>query len=466
MQSWAAEELKYTNLPDKRLNQRLIKIVEQASTQPEVSVPQASGNWAQTKATYNFWNSQRFSSEDIIDGHRRSTAQRASQEDVILAIQDTSDFNFTHHKSKTWDKGFGQTCSQKYVRGLKVHSNLAVSSQGVPLGILDWQIWTREPKKKSKKKKSKSNTSIFHKESKRWLRGLVDAELAIPSTTKIVTIADREGDIYELFALEREPSSELLIRAKHNRRVNHEMKYLRESISGTPEAGKLKVSVPKKDGQPLREATLTIRYGSLSICVPSNCRNRKNQSSISLNVIYAVEENPPEGVKPINWLLLTTLDVDNFEDAVCYLRWYTYRWRIERYHYVLKSGCGIEKLQLQTAERIKKALATYAIVAWRLLWLTYHSRENPQLLSDRVLEQHEWQSLYCHFHCTSIAPVQPPSLNQAMVWIAKLGGFLGRKNDGEPGVKSLWRGLKRLHDIASTWKLAHSSPSIACEICG
>ena len=466
MQSWAAEELEYTNLPDKRLNQRLIKIVEQASAQPEASVPQASGDWANTKATYNFWNSERFSSEDIIDGHRLKTAQRASQEDVILAIQDTSDFNFTHHLSKNWDKGFGQTCSQKYVRGLKVHSTLAVSSQGVPLGILDLQIWTREPKKKPKKKKSKSNTSIFHKESKRWLRGLVDAELAIPSTTKIVTIADGEGDMYELFALEREPNSELLIRANHNRPVNHEMKYLRESISQAPEAGKLKVSVPKKDGKPLREATLTIRCGMLTISPPSNSSPGNNRSPISLNVIYAVEENFPEGVKPINWLLLTTLEVNDFEDAVGCIRWYSYRWLIERYHYVLKSGCGIEKLQLETAARIKKALATYAIVAWRLLWLTYHARENPQLKSDTVLEQHEWQSLYCHFHRTSITPAQPPSLKQAMVWIAKLGGFLGRKNDGEPGVKSLWRGLKRLHDIASTWKLAHSSPSIACESYG
>lgn len=470
MQSWAAEELKYTNLPDKRLNQRLIKIVEQASAQPEASVPQASGDWANTKATYYFWNSERFSSEDIIDGHRPSTAQRASQEDVILGIQDTSDFNFTHHKGKTWDKGFGQTCSQKYVRGLKVHSTLAVSSQGVPLGILDLQIWTREPNKKPnkkrKKKKSKGSTSLFNKESKRWLRGLVDAELAIPSTNKIVTIADREGDMYELFALVILPNSELLIRANHNRRVNHEMKYLRESISQAPEAGILKVSVPKKDGQPLREATLSIRYGMLTISAPNNLSQGNNRSPITLNVISAVEENFAEGVKPINWLLLTTKEVDNFEDAVSCIRWYTYRWLIERYHYVLKSGCGVEKLQLETAQRIKKALATYALVAWRLLWLTYHGRENPQLKSDTVLEQHEWQSLYCHFHCTSIAPAQPPSLKQAMVWIAKLGGFLGRKNDGEPGVKSLWRGLKRLHDIASTWKLAHSFTSIACESYG
>ncbi len=244
------------------------------------------------------------------------------------------------------------------------------------------------------------------------------------------------------------------------------MKYLRESISSTPKVGKLKVSVPKRDGQRAREATLSIRYATLSISPPSNCRQRQTYSPITLNVIYAVEDNPPKGIKAINWLLLTTLEVDNFEDAVRCILWSTYRWLIERYHYVLKSGCGIEQLQLETAQRIKKALATYAIVAWRLLWLAYHSRENPQTPSDTVLEKHEWQSLYCHFHCTSMAIAQPPSLKQAMVWIAKLGGFLARKNDGEPGVKTLWRGLKRLHDISSTWKLANSYPSMACESYG
>ncbi|MDJ0589822.1 MAG: IS4 family transposase [Pleurocapsa sp. MO_226.B13] len=417
-------------------------------------------------ATYNFWNSDRLGSEEIIDGHRRKTAQRASEEEVILAIQDTSDFNFTHHKSKTWDRGFGQTCSQKYVRGLKVHSTLASSSQGVPLGILDLQIWTRKPTTKIKKKKPKGKRSILQKESKRWLRGLVDAELAIPSTTKIVTVADREGDIYELFALPRETNSELLIRAKHNRRVDHSMKYLRESVSEMAEAGTLNVSVPKKDGQPPQQATLTIRVGQLTILPPSNLPQTNNLKPITLNVISAVEAHPAEGSKPINWLLLTTKDVNNWEDTVCYIRWYTYRWLIERFHFVLKSGCGIEKLQLETAERIKKALATYAIVAWRLLWLTYHARENPSRSSDTVLERHEWQSLYCHIHHTSSAPKQAPSLKQAIIWIAQLGGFLGRKNDGEPGVKSLWRGLQRLHDIAATWKLAKSSPSKFCETYG
>ncbi len=152
---------------------------------------------------------------------------------------------------------------------------------------------------------------------------------------------------------------------------------------------------------------------------------------------------------------MTTLEVNNFEQAVRYIRWYTYRWLIERYHYVLKSGCRIEQLQLKTAERIKKALATYSIVAWRLLWLTYQTRENPHLPCDTILETHEWQSLYCHFHGLTLAE-EPPSIKQAVIWIAQLGGFLARRHDGFPGVKTLWRGLQRLHDIASTWKLLHS----------
>ena len=186
----------------------------------------------------------------------------------------------------------------------------------------------------------------------------------------MVTVTDREGDIYELFALEREANSELLIRAKHNRRINHELKLLKEAMAQTPSSGQLVISVPRKDDQPTREANLTISYASFTFSAPSNRPKTATREQITLNVIAAREDNPPTGKRPINWLLLTTLEVQNFEQAIRCIRWYTYRWLIERYHYVLKSGCLIEHLQLETAERIKKALATYAIVAWRLLWFT------------------------------------------------------------------------------------------------
>jgi hypothetical protein len=455
MQSWATEELKYAALPDKRLNQRLIKMVENLAGQPHASIPQASGDWANTKASYNFWKSERVEFEDIIEAHQKSTVQRASKEKVILAIQDTSDFNFTHHKGKTEEQGFGMTSPQKYVRGLKVHSLMTSTTQGVPLGILEQQIWTRPVNTQKKKKNQKVRKSVFNKESKRWLTGLVSAELAIPPTTTVVTVTDREGDIYDLFALKREANSELLIRAKHNRRVNHELKFVHEAIGKIKSAGQLKISVPRQDESRPRTADLTIRYASLDFRPPINRAKSFKHQSVTLNVISATEENAPAEVRPIKWLLLTTLEVNNFDEATCRIRWYTYRWLIERYHYVLKSGCRIEQLQLKTAERIKKALATYSIVAWRLLWLTYQARENSHLPCDTILETHEWQSLYCHFSGFPLSS-QPPDLQQAVLWIAQLGGFLARRHDGFPGVKTLWRGLQRLHDIASTWKLLHS----------
>ena len=455
MRSWASQELQSAALPDKRLNRRLIKIVENLAQQPHGSVPQASGDWANTKATYNFWKSPRIEAEDIIEAHQEQTAQRASKEKIVLAIQDTSDFNFTHHRAKTEKQGFGMTCAQKYVRGLKVHSLMISTTQGVPLGILEQQIWTRAVKK-TKKKNQQTQKSVVNKESKRWLTSLVSTELAMPSTTTVVTVTDREGDIYDLFAMEREPNSELLIRAKHNRRVNHELKFVKQAMEQIPDAGQLKISVPRADGQKSRTTDLSIRYASFDFPPPINRAKSFKHESVTLNVISAIEENPPTEVKPITWFLLTSLEVNNFEQATGCIRWYTYRWLIERYHYVLKSGCRIEQLQLKNAERIKKALATYTIVAWRLLWLTYHARDNPHLPCDTILEQDEWQSLYCHFQGFPLAE-EPPSIQQAIIWIARLGGFLARNHDGLPGVKTLWRGLQRLNDIASTWKLLHSS---------
>jgi hypothetical protein len=153
--------------------------------------------------------------------------------------------------------------------------------------------------------------------------------------------------------------------------------------------------------------------------------------------------------------------VTSFEHVVQCLRWYSYRWLIERYHYVLKSGCRIEQLQLETQGRIQRALATYTIVAWRLLSITYLARYHPHTPADTVLETHEWQALYCTIHQTPLPPQSPPPLNTCMRWIAQLGGFLARKHDGEPGVKTIWQGLRRLHDIAQTWLLV-SPISTAC----
>jgi hypothetical protein len=224
-------------------------------------------------------------------------------------------------------------------------------------------------------------------------------------------------------------------------------------------AGQLTVELKRKDDQPARQATLTVRHASLDIQPPRHHKQRKALLAIRVGVILVKEHEPPAGVSPVCWLLLTTLGVESFQEAVQCVVFYNLRWLIERYHYVLKSGCAVEELQLEEAQRLMRAVATYCIVAWRLLWLSYEARKNPDAPCDGVLETHEWQSLYCMVHKTPTPPDKPPTLREAVRMIAQLGGFLGRKHDGEPGVKVIWRGLRRLADIAETWRLLRPGPS-------
>ena len=462
MHSWASHELRYVQLGDARLNTRLMKMVEDFSTQPESSVPQACGDWASTKAAYGFWSNDKVKPDAMNQAHKQSTIERLSGHDTVLNIQDTTDLNFTHHRKK---QGMGHL-DHPAARGLKVHSCLAVSTQGVPQGLIHQQVWYRDPKtigKKHKRRKLKTKD----KESQRWLDTLSASQDAIPADKQVITMADREADIYDLFALPRREGSHLLIRMSYNRCVesidspmdspmdSHETKYLWESVRESPVLGEVTIEIGRRGDQPPRKATLTIRVANLCICPPTNRPDRASLSSIPVYMVLAEEYDAPSGVKPACWLLLATFPVETFDDAIRCLRYYSYRWLIERYHFVLKSGCGLEKLQLETGDRIHRALSTYSIVAWRLLWLTYEARHAPDSSCDRVLETYEWQSLYCYTHKTSVPPKTPPSLHEAVVMIARLGGFLARRSDGEPGVKTIWRGLRRLHDIASTWRLLH-----------
>lgn len=452
MQSWATWELRNVQLGDARLNRRLMKMVEDFAAQPESSVPQACGDWASTKGAYGLWRNPRVEPGAIISAHEQSTLERLQSQEMVLSIQDTTDLDFTHHPKKK-DMGI---LDHPALRGLKAHSCLAVSAEGVPQGLIHQHVWTRDPKTVGKKHK-RSKRATRDKESQRWLNALKASQEAIPEDIQVITIADREADIYDLFALPRREGSHLLIRVTHNRRVEHEAKYLWDAVRKSPVLGEVTVEVGRRGDQPPRKATLTIRVASLSIHPPTNRPGRASLPLIPVYMVLAEEDAPPSGVKPICWLLLATFPVITFDDAIRCVRYYSYRWLIERYHFVLKSGCGLEKLQLGTAEGIHRALATYCIVAWRLLWLTYEARLNPDSPCDRVLETHEWQSLYCYIHKTSIPPATPLSLHEAVVLIARLGGFLGRKGDGEPGVKTIWRGLRRLHDIASGWQLSHAA---------
>lgn len=344
-----------------------------------------------------------------------------------------------------------------------------MSPVGIPLGLLSQYVWAREEKNLGIAKR-RYQRETKEKESQRWLDSLSDTQEKIPEDIQVVTIGDCEADIFDLFAQSRSSNSHLLIRATHNRKVNdlsdqqgsghRETKYLHQSIRAIKACGTLNVEVKRNPIHEARLAKLTIRFATLEVQVPSNRPKANLCQPVKLQVILAEEENPHPGVKPISWLLLTTLDISSFESAITCVRWYSYRWLIERYHFVLKSGCGVEKLQLETGRRIEMALATYSIVAWRLLWLTYQARLHGEESCETFLAEHEWQSLCATINKNLSPPQKPPSFREAVRMIASLGGFLGRKGDGEPGVKTIWLGLRRLHDISQTWKLVHqiSSP--------
>lgn len=370
---------------------------------------------------------------------------------TVLAIQDTTDLNFTSHPKTT---GLGYI-NQTQQQGIKVHSSFAVSGEGQPLGLLHQHCWTRT--ERAGKKAQRRTTPIQDKESYRWLTSLQAAEVGITQNVQLVHIGDREADIFELFALPRQANSELLIRAEHNRKVQHELGHLIVTINQAPVLGSVTLELARNPKRPARLAPLQLRAMQVCIEVPTHHPKPHALEPVSLNVILVEETAPPaDGSQPIRWLLLTSLAVDSFEAAWQAVRWYSYRWLIERFHFTLKSGCRLEQLQLQTKQRLRNALATYSVMAWRLMDLTYQARLEPEASCELVLEVREWRLLRRKFEPKNRSK-RPPTLHQAMVWIAQLGGFLARKGDGEPGLKTTWLGLGKLHHLLEGAQLATRS---------
>jgi len=450
MTTWAASELQSVTFKDARLRNRLFRLVDDLTAHPTASIPEACGCWAATKGAYRFLDSKRVTPEAIRTAHQQRTLARVGEQTTVLVIQDTTELDFTTHPATT---GLGYLDHPKH-QGLKVHSALAATTDGIPLGLVDQVVWIRDLATLGKKhQRAKRDTA--EKESQRWLTALTASQDAIPDDIRVMMVADREADFYPLFAAERRAGVELLIRAAHNRRVDADTQLLEQAIAAAPVGGTLTIAVPRRDDQPARQATLTLCWTSVQIGPPQNAKARATLPHIPVQVVVAEELAPPPGVKALRWVLLTTVPVTGWDDAVQIVRWYRARWLIERYHFVLKSGCGIEKLQLESAERLQRALAVYGVVAWRLLWLTYQARQQPDEECRVILARHEWQALYCTIHQTLVPPATAPTLRQAVRWIAQLGGFLARKGDGEPGVQTIWRGLRRLEDIAATWLLVH-----------
>ena len=444
------EELVGADFGDIRLSERFVRLVEQLSERPESSVLEACGSMSAAKAAYRFWSNTSVNSDAILRPHVQQTARRAKEFPVVLVAQDTTEVNLTSHAA-TADLGYlgSATC-----RGIMLHNLLCLSPQGVPLGLVDQFFWARDPAEVGKRAE-RNKKPVDEKESQRWLDGLAAVEQQLAGHPRVVLVGDRESDLYDLFARPRSVGVELLVRVcRRERCVDHPARYLGQAVAQSPPRAEMTLRVPRADGRPERTARLTLRWCRLTIRQPANYLGVPAAEPVQLCFLQAREEHPPAGQKRIEWLLATTVPVNDLEDARIVLQWYTYRWVIERFHFVLKSGCGIERRCLETAERMENLIATFSLVAWRLLWLTYEARRTPEADCTVVLDQDQWRVLHLARNRGKPLPTHCPNLRQAVIDIAKLGGFLGRRGDGEPGVKTLWRGWRRLTDLVTGYQLA------------
>jgi len=447
-----------STLGDLRLDKRLVRITEALSAVPMATLPRVLNNWASLKAGYRFLNNKKVTHERIIAIERKATVQRieADAGQIILAVQDSTSFNFAGRPALS---GLGVLEDNK-TPGFFAHNTLAVSEHGVPLGLLNQQVWSR-PQNLQRVPNEHQSKPITEKESFKWLEG----QQNIPEMTKrVVTVCDREGDVYELFQDAANRGLDVIVRAEKNRRLENSP-LLRDYLGKISPEDTYMVTVHRQRDQAERQAQVELRYATVTLLPP---KNRKKELQViplqpqTLQVVEAREINPPAEVKePIHWILLTSLPVCNLNDAYTIVRFYTYRWLVERFHYVLKSGgCHFEDSQLQTVEALHRLLAVCSQVAWHLLALTYQARQTPDAPCTMALTDVEWQALTAFTQQSAKPASAPPTLQQAVRAIAKLGGFIGRKSDGDPGVKTLWRGWQRLQDIVATWILTHPPPDM------
>jgi hypothetical protein len=448
-ESWARTEMAGVAVWDQRCRGSLERICEQVGARPEESFSAACGPGLR-QAGSRIFGAEQMNVEKMLAGHVEQTAQRCQAHAEVIVAQDTTDVNYTTHKGAT---GLGPINGNADSRGLLLHTALALTTEGVPLGILSQGSWARDPATFGTAAQRRTRP-VAEKESQKWLMGLQRVAAALPDGPRVVLVQDREADVFAFLAAPRPARIALIVRVCQPRRVAVEAgaaggpRHVFEAARQAPVLGQLRVQVPRKPGQPEREAVLELAARAVRVKAPRRRSADVPAGSLALWVVRATELAPPAGCKPIEWILLTTLTIDSVAAACRCVHDYALRWRVERFHYTLKQGCTVERLQFAEAHTLKNALALYSIVAWRVLWLTYTAREQPQAPAMELLPPLELQVL----EQATQAPVA--TAREAIRAIAQLGGFPTNPSAKDPGVKVLWRGLRRLEAMVEGWLLA------------
>jgi len=445
---WALEEFGAAQLGDARRTARLVRLARNLARQPEASIPQALEDPAAIKAAYRFFDNADIVHSHILHSHVASSLGRMQGQPLILAVQDTTVIDYTGHPDTA---GLGPVHT-KGGWGLLCHGTLAFTPARLPLGVLALRTWARKPEERTRKRRR--DRPIEEKESQKWLdslRALAELKPKLPET-RLVSVADRESDVYEFFTEAQTLGLDVLARAAWDRNVEQPEGHVWATLAAAPRMGQKTLVLAPTNKRAGRVARLQVRACPVTIKPPRH-RSHEGLALIPLWGVWAYEPRAPKGSDPVEWLLLTTLPVESAEQALQMLDWYAVRWGIEIWHKVLKSGCRIEQRQLESFERLQRLLMLYAVIAWRILYAVMLGRLVPEMPCTAILNEDEWQALYCVIHETPKPCATAPPLGQAVRWIARLGGFIGRASDGQPGVKTLWKGFQYLIGATDMYKV-------------
>jgi Transposase DNA-binding len=452
--AWIDREVAGCRFADERLGKRLRTLLAQMAGAMGESIPLACQDWANTKAAYRFFANDRVGEGEILGGHFLSTRGRAAGVGgPVMVLHDTTEFSYRRRRPER----VGQTCRvnsgkdkqgryrQHTVCGLLMHSSLAVTAEGLPLGLAAVKFWTRKKFKGAaalKRKVNPTRVPIERKESVRWLDNMRQSTLLFGEPERCVHIGDRESDIYELFCLARELGTHFLVRSCVDRLAGDGTRTVCGLMDEVSVRGRHRVEV-RDDKGAIEAAVVELSYRSLRILPPVG--KQKRYPALTLTVLHAREAEQPAHRPRIDWRLVTDLPVPSNRAAVEKLRWYALRWKIEVFHKVLKSGCRAEEARLRTAERLVRLIAVLCILSWRVFWMTMIGRCVPDAEPGLALTAREMALL------DGLVPdggSRPRTLALYLTKVARLGGYLARGRDPPPGNTVMWRGMSRLTDIA------------------
>jgi Transposase DNA-binding len=452
---WVEREAAACEFADIRLGRRFRELLGRIGDAVGESIPMACQDWANTKAAYRFFSNERVDEGDILAGHFQATANRFSTSDgPILILHDTTEFTFQRDSTEaigiTYAINSGRDKAGRVrahtVCGILMHSSLAVTTEGLPLGLAAIKFWSRKQFKGTsalKKKINPTRVPIEKKESIRWLQNLKQSTELLGEPARCVHIGDRESDIYELFCTSQEIGSHFLVRTCVDRLAGGGDHTVSADMAKAKVRGQHRIEVWDTAGNP-QTVALEIKYERLQLRPPIG--KQKQYPPLELTVLHAQERGTPKNRKRIDWKLITDLPVRTMKGAIEKLRWYALRWKIEVFHKILKSGCKAEDRRLRTAERLVNLIAIFCIVSWRIFWMTMINRANPDARPSLALTTNEMRLLDHLVPDKSEAPNRH-SVSRYIIKVARLGGYLARAHDPAPGNIVMWRGLARLSDI-------------------